>query len=278
MDGIAFFCPRWGEEGATWEAFSANAKSAGYDGIEVGIAKDTTEGEMDGLWEAAEKQQLAIILQHYDTTETDFSKHYDTYANWFRKIAGYPAVKVNSQTGRDFFDYQQNKLLIELADTFADASGIPVFHETHRSKFSFAAHITQTYLSGIPDLRLTLDVSHWVCVAESYLADQREALDLAIRRTGHLHARVGYPEGPQVSDPRLAEWQEALGEHLNWWDQVVSLWKHQQNRSMTITPEFGPAPYMVHHPETGRPLGIQWEINRYMMELLKNRYSGAYQK
>lgn len=38
---------------------------------------------------------------------------------------------------------------------------------------------------------------------------------------------------------------------------------------MTITPEFGPAPYMPLLPFTQQPLGNQWEINRKMMERLQ---------
>lgn len=272
MSEILFFCPRWGAAQVTWATFLAKVKSDGYDGVEVGIAKEATIREMDELWEETEKQGLAVIVQHYDTAEAEFSRHYDGYASWFEKIRDYRAVKINSQTGRDFFSYQQNKELIALASTFTAASGIPVFHETHRSKFSFAAHVTQTYLVGIPDLRLTLDVSHWVCVAETYLADQQRALDLAIQRTGHLHARVGYTQGPQVPDPRAAEWQEALDIHLGWWDKVVRTWKQRNDALMTITPEFGPAPYMIHLPGTRQPLGDQWAINKYMMELLRERY------
>ncbi|MGK6350093.1 sugar phosphate isomerase/epimerase [Parapedobacter sp. DT-150] len=274
MAGILFFCPRWGAEEVPWTDFLVGVKSAGYNGVEVGIAKGTTIQEMDTMWEAAEKRGLVLIIQHYDTSAAEFSKHYDAYADWFEKIRDYPAVKVNSQTGRDFFTYEQNKALIDLATGFTAASGLPVFHETHRSKFSFAAHVTQAYLAGIPDLRITLDISHWICVAETYLADQPDAVTLAIQRTGHLHARVGYTQGPQVPDPRVAEWRDALDIHLRWWDQVVGVWKARNEARMTITPEFGPSPYMVHLPGTLTPISDQWEVNRYMMELLGDRYRG----
>jgi hypothetical protein len=43
------------------------------------------------------------------------------------------------------------------------------------------------------------------------------AIELAIERAEHVHARVGYPEGPQVPNPRVAEWEQALQKHLYWW-------------------------------------------------------------
>jgi hypothetical protein len=83
---------------------------------------------------------------------------------------------------------------------------------------------------------------------------------------------VGYPEGPQVPDPRVKEWQDALGKHLHWWDQVVA--RHRaENTTLTITTEFGPFPYMVHEPASGNPLADQWQVNVFMMQLLKKRYN-----
>lgn len=265
---IPFFCPRWGSENLPWDLFCKKVKREGYDGIEYAIAGTVTEKELDEVWNTAVKQDLAIIAQHYDTYEADFAKHYDHYEAWLQKMKPYPVEKINSQTGKDFFSFSQNVSLIRAAS----ASGLPVVHETHRNKFSFAAHITREYLEAIPDLKITLDASHWVCVAESFLDDQPEAMQLAIERTAHIHARVGYPEGPQVPDPRCPEWQEALNKHLHWWDQVVAL-KIKEGTRLTITSEFGPFPYMVHMPATGTPVAIQWEVNSYLMQFLKKRYS-----
>ena len=268
---IQFFCPRWGSEALSWENFCQKARSAGYDGFEVGIACTAPEAELVEIWNAAEKYKLKIIIQHYDTSESDYSKHYDLYCLWLDKVKSWPCVKINSQTGKDFFTLEQNSALIEAAGQVSSQTGVQIVHETHRNKFSFAAHTTKQYLEKIPTLRITLDASHWVCVAESFLEDQQGAIQLAADRAEHLHARVGYPCGPQVPDPRVAEWQHALNMHLNWWDRVAER-KKKENTVLTITPEFGPYPYMVHIPGTQSPICNQWEVNVYMMELLRNRY------
>ena len=123
-----------------------------------------------------------------------------------------------------------------------------------------------------PQLRLTADFSHWCNVSESLLEDQAESLALAIERTDHLHARVGHAQGPQVSDPRAPEWQPAVEAHLTWWDKVFT--RHQQAgaATFTVTPEFGPAPYMPALPYTAQPVAEQWELNVHMMELLRERW------
>lgn len=229
-------------------------KEAGYEGIEYAIAADTTDATLDEVWNLAERHRVLLIPQHFDTSSADFSQHFDLYGKWLERIRQYPRVKINSQTGRDIFSFEQNSALIKMA-------GPEVVHETHRGKFSYAAHVTKPYLEAMPDLGLTFDVSHWVNVAESYLDDQVEAVELAISRASHIHSRVGFPEGPQVPDPRLPEWQEAVERHVGWWSRIA---ERYQEGVLTITTEFGPFPYLTHDVS-------QWEINVYMMGLLRRR-------
>jgi sugar phosphate isomerase/epimerase len=269
---IQFFCPRWGSENISWNIFFQRIIAAGYDGVEWGIGNAVNEKELDDVWNLADKHNVKIIAQCWDTGEADFSKHFDLYCAWFDKVKSYPMVKIDSQTGRDFFSIEHNSALINEASRFSQVSGIQVTHETHRNKLLFAAHISKGYLERIPGMKITLDASHWVCVAESFLEDQQGAMQLAIERTEHLHARVGYPEGPQVPDPRIPQWQHALNMHVSWWDKAAAL-KKADNALLTITPEFGPYPYMVPLPLTGDPICNQWDVNVYMMELLKKRYS-----
>jgi sugar phosphate isomerase/epimerase len=274
---LQFFCPRWGSEAQSWDDFMTAVKAAGYDGVEYGIPATATSGDLDEVWNKAERHGLRMIAQHYDTYDANYSRHCEAYQGWLEKLKPYPVVKIDSQTGKDFFTLEQNSALIGLAARFTEETGVVVYHETHRNKFPFAAHVTKIYLQELPDLKITLDVSHWVNVAESFLEDQPEAMSLAIQRTGHIHARVGYPEGPQVPDPRAPEWQQALQVHLNWWDQVVRRHHREGLDQLTITPEFGPYPYLVELPFTRQPVSSQWDVNVWMMQLLRERYTAARQ-
>ncbi|HXB92077.1 MAG TPA: hypothetical protein VNU72_07305 [Puia sp.] len=269
---VQFFCPRWGSEYLRWEDFFGRARDEGYDGVEAGISREMERGEQDRIWNLAEQRGLLLLPQHYDTVDADPGRHFAAYCEWLERMEDYPAVKINSQTGRDIFGPETNKALMEVASQFSEVTGVAVVHETHRHKFSFAAHITKEYLEEMPELKITLDASHWVCVAESFLEDQAAAMELAIERTEHIHARVGYPEGPQVMDPRAPEWQTALQHHLRWWDAVVARCRKEGAASVTITPEFGPYPYLAELPYSRLPITDQWEVNAWMMRLLKERY------
>jgi len=56
-------------------------------------------------------------------------------------------------------------------------------------------------------------------------------------------------------------------------DQIIENAKKEGNEFFTITPEFGPEPYMTIIPYTKQPITSQWEVNAYMKDLLFKRYN-----
>jgi sugar phosphate isomerase/epimerase len=269
-DALLFFCPRWGTEDISWDEFFANVKAAGYDGVEASLPFGSALQEpiLNGL----AKHGLLLIAQHWETVTQDFDLHCKEYTDRLVNLSLANPLFINSQTGKDHYSFDQNKKLLSIASDIASASATKIVHETHRGKFSFAAHVAEHYLEQIPELRITLDISHWYNVAETFLQDQQAAVALATLRTDHIHARVGFTQGSQVNDPRAPEWNEALGFHLEQWDKVVAR-KINLGEVVTITPEFGAPPYLPLQPYTLKPLASQWEVNVFMMELLRSRYN-----
>lgn len=260
----------WGFEG-TMDAFCAKAREAGYDGVEL-------------WWPQAEKaqQELFAALHTYDLeigflcggSQSDPEAHLSSFKKMIEGAARQRRKRplyINTHSGRDYFDRDQNVRFIEYTSALARETGIPICHETHRSRMLYAAPVAKTFLEQFPDLRLTLDISHWCCVHESLLADQPAAVQLALDRTDHIHARIGHQQGPQVNDPRAPEWAAAVAAHFGWWDQVVAR-KAAKGETITFLTEFGPPNYMPTQPFTGKPLAELWEVNVYMMELLRKRY------
>lgn len=264
---LLFFCPRWGSENLGWDSFCKKAKESGYDGIESGVPFD--QNEKQEMLHALARHGLQLIGQYWHSFEKDFIQHKNAYTRHLQHLVSVLPVKIDAQTGKDYFSFEQNKELFEIAAAFTSSTGITIAHETHRNKALFSSHITKNYLEKIPSLTITADFSHWCAVAESYLEDQQESVTLAIQHSVHIHARVGHTQGPQVTDPRFPEWKEALQYHTNWWKEIFLHHKKKGSKQFTITPEFGPAPYMQHDPITKLPLADQWGINQWMMEYLK---------
>jgi hypothetical protein len=58
---------------------------------------------------------------------------------------------------------------------------------------------------------------------------------------------------------------------LGWWDKVVEM-KMKAGQPLTMLTEFGPPNYLPTLPYTQMPLANQWQINVYMMKLMRERY------
>jgi hypothetical protein len=159
--------------------------------------------------------------------------------------------------------------VIEAALNISSKTGVRILHETHRGRFSFHAASLVSYLKKFPELELVGDFSHFCTVSESMLQDQTEILNQIIPHVSHIHARVGHEQAPQVNDPFAPEWENHFALFEGWWQQIVDCQKEKGGNHFTITPEFGPAPYMPSLPFTKQPIGNQWEINHKMMHYLK---------
>jgi len=269
---LKIMATNWGF-GGTMDAFCAKVKKEGYDGVELWWPADNKMAQ-DEMFAALKIHQLEIGFL-CGGSQSNPQEHLDYYKKMIDAAAKQNIQRplyINNHSGKDHFSFDDNKKFIEHTNALSKETGILICHETHRGRMLFAAHITKMFVEKFPELRLTLDISHWCNVHESLLSDQKETVEMVLERTDHIHARIGHAEGPQVNDPRAPEWENAVKQHFEWWDKVVERKKTNGER-MTFLTEFGPPDYMPTMAYTRQPLSDQWAINVHMMNLLRKRYS-----
>ncbi len=264
---LSFLCPRWGSESLAPSAFIEKVMDAGYDGIELGVTDP--DPAVDEVVRRAKDAGLTVVTQHHDTIDRDLAVHLQKYEQRLRAAATYEPLFINSHTGRDCFTLDENRRVFELAATVAADTGVPIYHETHRGRCCHSPWRTVELIEALPEVRLVLDMSHWCNVCESLLEDQGDFLEKVLPHVAHIHARVGWAHGPQVSDPRAPEWAPAVAVHRAYWDRVIAHHQAAGAEILTIVPEFGPVPYLPVLPYTQRPVADQWAINVHMMNLLR---------
>jgi len=94
-------------------------------------------------------------------------------------------------------------------------------------------------------LRLTLDLSHWIVVCERHIgvdggAEQSWLETDILPKVNHVHARIGSCQAPQVVDPAV----EDIVYFNRIWQMV---WKSHVNAGRfvpTVCHEYGPEPYL----------------------------------
>lgn len=265
---LQFFNTDWGRT-VSWDAFCERTKATGYDGIEIWFPSE--EESQKQLKTALEKHNLKVGFLNGTNKSIPFEESLKQYTNHFKTLLFWDPAYINCHTGNDFFTMKQNKAFILAANKIAKESGTPVYHETHRGRFSYNLPDTEKYMAVIPDLKLTLDISHWMVVHESLLENQDENLKEVINRSHHIHARVGHAEGPQVNDPEAPEWKKTLDRHMDIWEKVILQKWAESDKPFTITSEFGPPDYMPTLPYTKVPVANQWKANVFIMKAIKKR-------
>lgn len=262
-----FFQTDWGYNGSV-EDFIKKAKNSGYDGIEIWLPAEPKKQKI--ISNALKKFDMKVIFLCGTNSNLPFEESLEEYKSYLKKAIDQKPLAINSHTGSDFLSFEQNMAFIRAANNISKASNIPIYHETHRGRFSYSLPETNKYLNDNYNLKLTLDVSHWMVVHESLLINKEDLLEKVILKSDHIHARVGFEEGPQVNDPSAPEWKSALNRHLDIWESVIhKKWNNKQ--IATITTEFGPPNYMPTMPFTNKPLSNQWENNVFIMNILKER-------
>lgn len=270
---IIYTCTYWGQEGLPAPAFINKVRAEGYGGVEIDLPS-SEEFSSDLRRELAslrkEQTDFVFIAQQVLPPVSETVGEYMTRMRArLETLASLQPDYINSHTGKDYFSFDDNCRIIEEAMNFAEKRGIPIVHETHRGRFSFHSAGILPYLQKFPEIKLTADFSHWCAVSESLLQDQQQILAAVIPHVAHIHARIGYEHGPQVADPFAPEWDRHLATHIAWWQKIIDVLSSQNKKSLTITPEAGPAPYMPALPYSREPLGDQWKINAAMKDLLQ---------
>lgn len=267
---IKILSPLWGHEHLEYKVFLDKMRHAGYDGYDTWIPENKNDKKI--LFDYLQKNEMYIVTHQHQACGSTFQQFKSSFIKNLYVCAEPNPILINSHTGRDYFSLEQNLQLIDIAHEFSEKTGITVAHETHRGRVGYSPQMIREIFSAREDFLITADFSHWVCVTESMLENFGDILGEAIERTRHIHARVGFEEGPQVADPRAVEWKYALDHFLKWWDKIVLVNADAGREILPLTTEFGPKPYMPAIPFSTDPVADQFQINCYVKDLLHHRY------
>ena len=256
----------WGHKGTISEAISA-AQQNSFDGLEaVPPAVD-----QQAAWRAQLDDTNLDFIAEVPTTgdyvprrEATVSEHLKSLRDGLISAQFLQAQLVNCVGGCDAWSLEQSVDFFGQAIDMATQFEAPIAFETHRSRSLFTPWTTREILLQLPAMRLTCDFSHWCVVLERLPDSEPEAMELCFERALHIHARVGYAQGPQVSDPRAPEFKQELQAHETWWQSIWQSRTHCGEDVTTLTPEWGPDGYGHCLPHTQIPVADLSEINAWM--------------
>lgn len=271
---IKVLATQWGSESWRAKTFLDFVRSNDYDGVEINMPQNSqyiSEFSKELEIIKSEKEFSFVGQVVLDYKDEGFKQHLKSYKKRLEQVISLKPDFINAQTGADFFSFDENCAFIDCADNLANENGIRILHETHRGKFSFHSLGTLDYLEKYPEMELTADLSHWCNVSESLLIGQDFILEKIFPRVRHVHARIGFPQAPQVNHFMAPEWDSTRQKFLNWWKQIIEANGNQS--SFTFLTEFGPEPYLPSLPFSNVPVANQWELNLAMKDLIKTTFN-----
>jgi sugar phosphate isomerase/epimerase len=265
----------WGHAGSLDEAIAACHGHA-FHGLEgPPPAKAAERREFQIKLAAAELEYIAEICtagSYVPDRRAPPAEHLESLRRKAEQAIECSPLFLTVIAGCDAWSVAENVDFFGESIRLGEKLGIALSFETHRSRSFFNPWVTRGILRQIPGLKLTCDFSHWCVVCERLIDTEPDVLALCAERAHHVHARVGYDQGPQVPHPAAPEHAEALAAHERWWEQI---WRSQLARGMavsTLTPEFGPDGYLHTMPFTGSPVADLEQINTWMAERQKQQF------
>jgi sugar phosphate isomerase/epimerase len=264
---LQLFKTLWGHSGSLLDA-ADQAVAAGFAGLEGNA--DVSQAHFSELQSALQTSGLRYIQEivtaggYVPRRHATVDEHIADVERQLQLGRSLDPQWVTIIGGCDAWTPEQSVRFFGEAQEIASRMNIPCSFETHRSRSLFNPWTTLAILQRLPELKLTCDFSHWVVVLERQLDDDWDAVSEFAKHAHHIHARVGYDQGPQVPHPAAPEYAGALASHQRYWETIWSAQRAKGNSITTMTPEFGPDGYLHTVPFTLQPVADLWEINAWM--------------
>lgn len=229
----------------------ARIADAGFTGV---LGRLPEEGEAERLKRLLDRYGLAIGVHSFPWSRSDLER-------LLPAARDFGVLYVNSQVmDNHVIDAEAVALLRGLTEAAAEA-GVPYFVETHRGRVTQDLHRTVNYVRAVPELRLTIDFSHYVLAGE--MGDSWRKSDglfqELLRRTSSIHGRISNGQQIQVDVGKDAD-HPMVQPFVGWWEQGMRYWLDGAGPGdvLVFVPELGPPGYAITRYGTGEEISDRW--------------------
>ncbi|QJD82072.1 sugar phosphate isomerase/epimerase family protein [Cohnella herbarum] len=237
MNGLGSTLREWTIE----EKFEKIAE-AGFTGIQAGLPAD------------ADKEKWRKLLDEYSFSfgTGGFPSCGEGFEAYAKEAVEFGASYINSQVMDSFVVGEAAVSLLRQLNDIAKEVGIPHYVETHRGRITQDLLRTSSYVDSLPELRLTIDFSHYIVAGEmdGFATDMElkaeEHLDKLLRRASSIHGRISNGQQIQIISNDHSEDPNTL-RFLRWWATGMRYWMGSalNGESFPFVCEIGPAPYEI---------------------------------
>ena len=242
----------------TEEAFAA-VRDAGYAGMAINLAAADTETAYKTL-PLFQQYELGCVINAFPASMEDMLP--------VLKMAGeFDAVAVNIIAQVIPSSVDEASLMVQDWMEEADKEGIIIEFETHRNSVTNDLNYTIQLLEAVPDMRLAVDLSHYVVEREFALPVSKEEqvmVEKILHRADAFQGRVASAQQIQLQ-LEFPQHQQWVVQFLDWWEAGFKLWRKRssENDTLIFQTELAPPEYAMTGPD-GMEMSDRWQESLIM--------------
>ncbi len=243
---------------STEESF-ALVKNAGF----AGMAIDLSAADLDAAYKTAplfRQYELGCVINAYPASMEDVLPV-------LKMAREFDAVVVNIIAQVVPSSVEEASLMVQDWMEEAEKEDVNIEFETHRNSVTNDLGYTTALLEAVPDMKLSVDLSHYVVDREINLPlrrDETELFDKILRRADAFQGRIssGQQIQLQLEFPQHQKW---VVQFLDWWEAGFRYWRKRAPDTGTLIfqTELAPPEYAMTGAD-GMEMSNRWEESLIM--------------
>lgn len=245
---------RGSHEAATTEEQFALIKNAGFAGVAIDLAASDRETAYKTL-PLFRQYELGCVINAFPASMDDVLPVLEMARE-------FDAVVVNIIAQVIPTSVEEASLMVQDWMEEAEKEKVNIEFETHRNSVTNDLGYTTRLLEAVPDMKLGVDLSHYVVDREFELPvrdEEAEMVDKLLRRADAFQGRVSSAQQIQLQ-LEFPQHQKWVVQFLDWWEAGFRYWRKRSSADDTLIfqTELAPPEYAMTGPD-GMEMSNRWE-------------------
>ena len=250
---------RGSHDTATTEEYFAQVQQAGFAGMGIDLAsadRDTVLKTMPLF----RQYELGCVINAFPASMEDVLPVLEMAREFDAVVVNIIAQVIPS--GVD-----EASLMVQDWMEEAEKESVNIEFETHRNSITNDLNYTTKLLDAVPDMKLSVDLSHYVVDREISLPlreDEARLVDKILRRADAFQGRISSAQQIQLQ-LEFPQHQKWVVQFLDWWEAGFRYWRKRSSAEDTLIfqTELAPPEYAMTGPD-GLEMSNRWEESLIM--------------
>ena len=245
---------RGSHDAASLEEQFAMVKNAGFAGIAIDLAAADRESAYKTM-PLFRQYELGCVINALPASMDDALPVLEMAREFNAVVVNIIAQVIPSSV-------EEASLMVQDWMEEADNAGVSIEFETHRNSVTNDLGYTTQLLEAVPDMKLGVDLSHYVVDREFELPlsdEESQLVDKILRRADAFQGRISSAQQIQLQ-LEFPQHQKWVVQFLDWWEAGFRYWRKRSAATDTLIfqTELAPPEYAMTGPD-GMEMSNRWE-------------------